>query len=407
MSGWARFFSLGVLAAFAAATFCAMESTPGQPSRYAPLAVLFLALAGALMVAWFLNSFVLTELQQVRTTPDPALTDIFAFAYVFTLLALALLAFPFGNLLDANSLPDTGPIRLLRGCVVPELSGAGDSVATVPMSSSAAASAEPASKAPSAASKNAPKPAATAGSAPPRRGKGRASEPTTASRQASVAAPGSQASGSASGSASGAGKSDQQQRQSDAKADKEKKNERDREIASCKWPKGLPTCSGDLRDVHTVLVSIGGVVARSQAASAPASASAVQPTPVYEVRDGFVVPLVMVVLALIGAAINLLRRIPEFQKRTQVGFIGTAVEAPLLPCEAREFTVLQVLQLLSAPLIVMVAVHVVAPQSLTTALALAFISGFSSETVLLRIRALVQGPEKTLTQATSQPPRKL
>ena len=97
-----------------------------------------------------------------------------------------------------------------------------------------------------------------------------------------------------------------------------------------------------------------------------------------------------------------MRRVPEFQKRAHVDFVGTDKEPPLQPCEAREFVAFQILQLIAAPFLAMVALYVIAPQSLPSAIALSFVSGLFSEGVLLRIRALVEGPEKTQTQAAAQ-----
>ena len=49
----------------------------------------------------------------------------------------------------------------------------------------------------------------------------------------------------------------------------------------------------------------------------------------------------------------------------------------------------QILQLISAPLIAIAAYNLITPDSLQATTALGFITGFSSETVLLGIRAVV------------------
>lgn len=328
MSNWSRAFLVGIAMALAVAVFLASNGDDQVPLS-AKGAATALAVLCLLFGAWFLKSFVLTQLPAQGVARDQALTDIYAFAYTFTLLSLAILALPFGNLLNAGSLPDAGPVRLLRGCLVaPE---------TVTSKKSEA---------------------------------GKAGAATAAS-----------AASAASASTSSA---------------------EDTSPTKIEWPKGLPLCKGDLRDVHTVLVTIGGVIAKSAAESPSSTATSGHPA-VYEVRDGFVVPSLMIVLAIVGAAVNLMRRVPEVQKRAHVDFMGTEKETRLEPCEAREFVAFQILQLISAPFIAMVAFYVVAPQSLPSAIALSFVSGLFSEGVLLRIRALVEGPEKTVTQAAAQP----
>ena len=116
-------------------------------------------------------------------------------------------------------------------------------------------------------------------------------------------------------------------------------------------------------------------------------------------QSGFVVPLFVAVLALFGGAINLMRRLPELQKRSHEDFGGTGREAPLQPCEARELVVFQILQLISAPFIATVAFYAIDPQSLPAAVALSFLSGFWSEGILLRIRAVVEGPDRVQMEA--------
>jgi hypothetical protein len=105
------------------------------------------------------------------------------------------------------------------------------------------------------------------------------------------------------------------------------------------------------------------------------------------------------VLALIGGVVNLMRRLPEYQKRSHPAFTGTADMTALQPYEAREFVVFQILQLVSAPFIAMVAYYAIAPQSQASTVALAFASGLFAEAVLLRMRVLVEGPGRTPTEA--------
>lgn len=318
MSKLSTWLLAGIAFSLALAVLCASDGDGNAPlstfGASASIGILCLLLA-----AWFLNSFVLTALPSQGAEREKALTDIYAFAYTFTLLALALLALPFGNLLSEGSFPDKGPIRLLRGCVIVD-------------------------------------------------------SPSTAEVKAAGAAPPASAASGATGS-------------------------------KTEWPKGLPVCGPSGEEVHTVLVTIGGVIARAAPAPlafAPSSPASKPLASVYHVRDGFVVPILMIVFAIVGAVVNLMRRVPEFQKRAHVDFVGTDKEPPLQPYEAREFVAFQILQLIAAPFIAMVAIYVIAPQTLASAIGLAFVSGLFSEGVLLRIRALVEGPEKTQTQAATQ-----
>lgn len=370
MSNWSRAFLLAIVVALAVAVFCATNGTGDVPTS-ASWAAGALAVLALLLVAWFVQSFALAELPSTGPKREEALTDIYAFAYVFTLLSLALLALPFGNLLNAQSFPETGPIRLLRGCVVspavPTTATPGETAARPAATAMATAPASPAGKpdtpksatksSPGAVAANAARPAVSATSAP---------LGTVSSKKPAV--PNAAAS----------------------------------EPERAKWPQGLPICGADPQDTHTVLVAIGGVIASSVPAHGASASVAGGPASIYQVSDGFVVSSMMVALAIVGAVVNLMRRIPEFQKRTHVDFAGTDKEPQLQPCEAREFVAFQVLQLIAAPFIAMVASYVIAPQSLTSAIALAFVSGLFSEGVLLRIRALVEGPDKTPTQATTK-----
>jgi hypothetical protein len=109
------------------------------------------------------------------------------------------------------------------------------------------------------------------------------------------------------------------------------------------------------------------------------------------VTGGIVVPLPFLVIALIGGAISMSRRIPEIQKRSEDDYVGTAEEPKLMPCEVREYLAFQIIQFISAPLLAIVAYQVIHPESESTAAALAFMSGFGSESVLLAIRGVFDG----------------
>jgi hypothetical protein len=179
---------------------------------------------------------------------------------------------------------------------------------------------------------------------------------------------------------------------------------------------------------------------------------------------GLVVPLYFVVLSLMGAAVSMTRRVPEYQRRVvqggsttqgsqsahaaqaaqatqaaqaaqlqaaqpaqpghgdqatqaaqaaqatqaaqvqaaQAAVAAQAAKGPITPDQAREYLVFQILQVISAPLIAITAYYLVEPGSRASSVALGFSAGFTSETILLAIRALIEKLEpktKTQTQA--------
>lgn len=63
------------------------------------------------------------------------------------------------------------------------------------------------------------------------------------------------------------------------------------------------------------------------------------------------------------------------------------MKAPLDPDTARDYLIFQIMQVLSAPLIAVVAYSLADPSDVGIVVALGFIAGFSSEAVLLVIRA--------------------
>ena len=105
------------------------------------------------------------------------------------------------------------------------------------------------------------------------------------------------------------------------------------------------------------------------------------------VHGGVTVPFYFILLSLLGAAVSMTRRVPEYQKR----FLDDADEfwAP----EARQRLVFQILQFLSAPVIAMTAYALIMPAGTTGSIALAFASGFSSESILLAITSLANSLE--------------
>jgi hypothetical protein len=114
------------------------------------------------------------------------------------------------------------------------------------------------------------------------------------------------------------------------------------------------------------------------------------------ITGGLVIPLYFVIIAIFGGFVSMLRRVPEYQER-----VANASD-PLTVHEAREKLVFEVLQLLAAPLIAITAYYIVDPSSRATSIVLAFIAGFSSETVLMYIRALAEKIQPPTTRTTPQ-----
>jgi hypothetical protein len=106
-----------------------------------------------------------------------------------------------------------------------------------------------------------------------------------------------------------------------------------------------------------------------------------------------VVPLYVIVLALIGGAVSMTRRVPEYQRRAMDS------RDPLTNAEAREYLVFQIMQVITAPLIAVTAYYIYRPERPLESVVLGFASGLASEPILLMIRALVD----KLTPATQAP----
>jgi hypothetical protein len=99
------------------------------------------------------------------------------------------------------------------------------------------------------------------------------------------------------------------------------------------------------------------------------------------VHGGLAVPWYFITLAIIGAAISLARKVPEYQRRAISS--DDALNGPKL----REYLEFQILQVLCAPFIAATVYNIVTPTSSAVASTLGFSSGFASETILLGIRA--------------------
>lgn len=121
------------------------------------------------------------------------------------------------------------------------------------------------------------------------------------------------------------------------------------------------------------------------------------------VHGGLVIPWYFIALALMGAAVSLARRIPEYQRRA----LEPKDEDFTAP-RAREYMEFQILQLLSAPLIAVAAYNLVTPGTLQASTAIGFITGFSSETILVAIGALADRliGKSTKAEAKKEEPKK-
>jgi len=156
---------------------------------------------------------------------------------------------------------------------------------------------------------------------------------------------------------------------------------------------GAPTPIDGTRAKHNQwLVNIGGAM-RPQA-DCPKDASdctvGSRERRAY-ITGGLVVPLPLLVIALFGAAVSLSRRVPEIQKQSEPGYIGTTAQPALTATEAREYLTFQIMQFISAPLIAITAHQVIRPAGEAASVALAFMAGFGSETILLLIRGVAEG----------------
>lgn len=113
-------------------------------------------------------------------------------------------------------------------------------------------------------------------------------------------------------------------------------------------------------------------------------------TPLYDlppmtIHEGVTVPFYFILIALFGAAVSLVRRVPEIQRRylsknDQLDAAGT-----------RELLVSQVLQFLSAPIIAITAYAVFAPSGPSSSVVLAFVSGFSSDAIIAAFKGIADG----------------
>jgi hypothetical protein len=169
---------------------------------------------------------------------------------------------------------------------------------------------------------------------------------------------------------------------------------------SCKTEAGTSVATGwppcDLRcnsGSDQWLINLGGSAQKElcahPVASSPPSETKPPETkaPEYhtKIRGGLAVPVYIAIIALFGGLVSMTRRVPEYQAR-----IGPNSRNPIGLEEAREYLVFQMVQAATAPAIATVAYYTLEPSTAAGSIALAFIAGFSSETVLLLIRSAVE-----------------
>lgn len=129
-------------------------------------------------------------------------------------------------------------------------------------------------------------------------------------------------------------------------------------------------------------------------------------SPAMLIVGGVVVPVYFVALAIIGALVSMFRKLPEFQARNDPNYddkfedmimAGQKPKGPISDSQIAELVIFQILQVLSAAAIAVLAYAYAEPANMATSIVLAFIAGYSSETILMGARAFVdsliaQGP---------------
>jgi hypothetical protein len=122
-----------------------------------------------------------------------------------------------------------------------------------------------------------------------------------------------------------------------------------------------------------------------------------------ELHGGLVIPWYVLIVSIMGGAVGMLRRIPEYQRRAL-----DPSDDSLSPARAREFLVFEIVQVASAPLIAITAYNLLTLQGRAAAVGVAFASGFSSEAILLAIRGftdrLIGVEAKPAPGAKAEPP---
>lgn len=136
--------------------------------------------------------------------------------------------------------------------------------------------------------------------------------------------------------------------------------------------------------VGTWVINIGGYINHCD----EEGESEGKKTSACQVSDGLMIPLYFIILALMGGSISLTRRLPELQKQVSDEHIATERQPRLTQYEFREHLIFQIVQFISAPFLAILAYYLIEPSNLTNSVALAFVAGFASETILLMVRSV-------------------
>jgi hypothetical protein len=107
-----------------------------------------------------------------------------------------------------------------------------------------------------------------------------------------------------------------------------------------------------------------------------------------QVKDGLLIPLYFIILALMGGSISLTRRLPELHKQASSEHVATDKQPKLTQVEFREHLIFQMVQYISAPFLAILAYYLIEPGNITNSVVLAFTAGFASETILLMVRSI-------------------
>ncbi|WP_166839974.1 hypothetical protein [Rheinheimera pleomorphica] len=117
------------------------------------------------------------------------------------------------------------------------------------------------------------------------------------------------------------------------------------------------------------------------------------------ITGGVVVPVYFLILALLGALINMARKIPEFQRRVSSSYHqnykywlakNPDLALPMSGAYARETVIFQVVQVLCAPGVAIIAFSWAKPEAIGANVVLAFAAGFSSEMFLMAVRGVAE-----------------
>lgn len=148
---------------------------------------------------------------------------------------------------------------------------------------------------------------------------------------------------------------------------------------------------------HAWAINIGGHVEKC----GPNGGDGYGKSVICEVKDGLLIPLYFIIMALMGGSISLTRRLPELQKQAGSEHIATEQQPKLSQYEFREYLIFHMVQFISAPFLAILAYYMIKPGNTTNAVVLAFTAGFASETILLMVRSVAN----KITPQTNEVPQ--